>query len=52
MLLSASIGEQTRMRIFWDEKGGRERYRNTLQKASNGSNAMKMAFKGEKGKLQ
>jgi hypothetical protein len=48
-----NLANQTRMRIFWDERGGRETVRNTFRrKRQTAQNAMKMAFKGKKGKLQ
>jgi hypothetical protein len=48
-----NLANTTRMRIFWDERGGRETVRNTFRrKRQTAQNAMKMAFKGEKGKLQ
>jgi hypothetical protein len=43
-----NLANDTKMRIFWDEKGGRETVRNTFRrKRQTAQNAMKLAFKGK-----
>ncbi len=44
-----NVSSETRIRQFWEEKGGRETVRNTFRrKRQAAQNAMKIAFKGRK----
>ena len=51
-----NIAGETRARIFWDEKGGKETVRNTFRrKRQSAQNAMKIEFRGKytgKGTMQ
>ena len=45
---SLNIAGETRARVFWDEKGGKETVRNTFRrKRQSAQNAMKLAFRGK-----
>jgi hypothetical protein len=46
--ISLNIAGETRARIFWDDKGGKETVRNTFRrKRQSAQNAMKLAFRGK-----